>query len=173
MSIDSNAGPAAVADAQLRGHLAALAVAEQVIRTCPQLPDSVTTECHSWSTGSRVVQVYFHSSKIGVAALARALAVRTTTEPHSTTDPRPYTSLEAVVDGVQVHAWTLTDAVEQSDDLLVESATAEVQADGLCPWRRVTDTLNGLIAAGVPAHIEPDGHISNPAGDADSERGDR
>ncbi|MFD8970508.1 hypothetical protein ACFV0C_36900 [Streptomyces sp. NPDC059568] len=32
------------------------------------------------------------------------------------------------------------------------------------PWQRATDGLNALIDAGVPFHIEPDGHISNPSG---------
>ncbi|PJN38957.1 hypothetical protein CG747_20645 [Streptomyces sp. CB02959] len=32
-------------------------------------------------------------------------------------------------------------------------------------WQRVTDALNALVAAGIPVHVEPDGHISNPAAD--------
>ncbi|MFJ5675008.1 hypothetical protein [Streptomyces sp. NPDC093097] len=32
-------------------------------------------------------------------------------------------------------------------------------------WQRVTDALNALVDAGIPVHVEPDGHLSNPAGD--------
>lgn len=33
------------------------------------------------------------------------------------------------------------------------------------PWQRAVDGLNALVDADIPFHIEPDGHISNPAGD--------
>ncbi|MEV5598418.1 hypothetical protein [Streptomyces sp. NPDC052496] len=33
------------------------------------------------------------------------------------------------------------------------------------PWQQAVDGLNALVDAGVPVHIEPDGHIANPAGD--------
>ncbi|MEU4205621.1 hypothetical protein AB0F64_37615 [Streptomyces sp. NPDC026294] len=33
------------------------------------------------------------------------------------------------------------------------------------PWQRAVDGLNALVGAGIPVHIEPDGHIANPAGD--------
>ncbi|MFF1416532.1 hypothetical protein [Streptomyces sp. NPDC058280] len=32
------------------------------------------------------------------------------------------------------------------------------------PWQHATDGLNALVDAGIPFHIEPDGHISNPSG---------
>lgn len=108
MSTDSTS-PAALADAQRRGHMVALSVAEQVISICPQLPDTVEINCHSWAPNGASVRLYFHSSEVGVAALARELAVRTTTRPCRDDNPAPYTSLDAVVDGVPVHAWTLGD----------------------------------------------------------------
>ncbi|MFJ3949041.1 hypothetical protein ACIPXV_03080 [Streptomyces libani] len=109
MSTDSTS-PAAVADAQRRGYMAALAVAEQVISICPQLPDTVEINCHSWTPDEASVRLYFHCSETGVAALARELAVETTTRPHRVKNPIPYTSLDAIVAGVPVHAWTLGDA---------------------------------------------------------------
>ncbi|MFE0376208.1 hypothetical protein ACFW1M_11590 [Streptomyces inhibens] len=33
------------------------------------------------------------------------------------------------------------------------------------PWQRAADGLNALVAAGIPVHVESDGHISNPCGD--------
>lgn len=33
------------------------------------------------------------------------------------------------------------------------------------PWQRAVDGLNALVDAGVPVHIEPDGHIANSSGD--------
>ncbi|MFC8625646.1 hypothetical protein [Streptomyces anulatus] len=33
------------------------------------------------------------------------------------------------------------------------------------PWERALDGLNALVDAGVPVHIEPDGHIANSSGD--------
>lgn len=32
------------------------------------------------------------------------------------------------------------------------------------PWQRAVDGLNALVDAGIGFHVEPDGHISNPAG---------
>ncbi|MGG2461742.1 hypothetical protein ACO0M4_18310 [Streptomyces sp. RGM 3693] len=32
-------------------------------------------------------------------------------------------------------------------------------------WQQALDGLNALVDAGVPVHIEPDGHIANPLGD--------
>lgn len=101
--------PAAVADAQRRGYMAALAVTEQVIRICPQLPTKLEINCASWAPSDVSVRLFFHDSEIGVSALARELAVETTTRPHSDDNPAPYTSLDAIVAGVPVHAWTLGD----------------------------------------------------------------
>ncbi|WP_433855109.1 hypothetical protein [Streptomyces kronopolitis] len=36
---------------------------------------------------------------------------------------------------------------------------------GVSPWQRAVDGLNALVDAGIGFHVEPDGHISNPAGD--------
>ncbi|OKI04956.1 hypothetical protein A6A06_09705 [Streptomyces sp. CB02923] len=33
------------------------------------------------------------------------------------------------------------------------------------PWQQAVDGLNALVDAGISFHIEPDGHIANPAGD--------
>ncbi|MFI9079174.1 hypothetical protein ACIGW8_22340 [Streptomyces sioyaensis] len=43
---------------------------------------------------------------------------------------------------------------------LEQQAPAEVS-----PWQRAVDGLNALVDAGIGFHVEPDGHISNPAGD--------
>ncbi|WP_411121274.1 hypothetical protein [Streptomyces sp. x-19] len=32
-------------------------------------------------------------------------------------------------------------------------------------WQQAVDGLNALLDAGIPIHIEPDGHIANPLGD--------
>lgn len=50
---------------------------------------------------------------------------------------------------------------------LLEQARAEAKTvlGDVSPWQRVVDALNGLEAAWIPVHIEPDGHISNPLGD--------
>ncbi|TBO60054.1 hypothetical protein EYS09_08680 [Streptomyces kasugaensis] len=42
------------------------------------------------------------------------------------------------------------------------SALGEASSASL--WKRVTDALNALVATGIPVHVEPDGHISNPSG---------
>ncbi|WP_030992174.1 hypothetical protein [Streptomyces sp. NRRL S-1813] len=89
--------------------MAALAVAERIIRICPQLPSWVTTNCGPWAPDQVSVRLYFHNDEAGVAALARELDVETTTRPHSDDNPAPYTSLNAMVAGVPVEAWTLGD----------------------------------------------------------------
>ncbi|MEU0087212.1 hypothetical protein [Streptomyces sp. NPDC006274] len=33
------------------------------------------------------------------------------------------------------------------------------------PWQRAVEGLNALVDAGIPFHVEPDGHISNSSGD--------
>ncbi|WP_431999266.1 hypothetical protein [Streptomyces sioyaensis] len=38
------------------------------------------------------------------------------------------------------------------------------QVAEVSPWQRAVDGLNALAAAGIPVHVEPDGHISNPCG---------
>ncbi|MGA5635011.1 hypothetical protein [Streptomyces lydicamycinicus] len=109
MSTDS-ISPAAVADAQRRGYMAALSAAEHVISICPQLPSSLDIRCGAWAPDAPEVRLYFHDSEVGVAALARELAVETTTRPHSDNKPAPYTSLNTVVNGIPVEAWTLGEA---------------------------------------------------------------
>lgn len=104
---DDFTSPAAVADAQRRGYMAALSVAEQVISICPQLPASLEINCNQWAPNEVSVRLYFHDSEMGVAALARELAVETTTRPHREGNPAPYTSLNTVVAGLPVEAWTL------------------------------------------------------------------
>lgn len=108
MSSDRTA-PVALADAQRRGHMAALSAAEHVVSICPQLPDTVTITCTSWASGEPSVRLYFHQSVVGVEALAHELATPAATRPHSDDDPAPYTSLNAVVRGIPVHACTLGD----------------------------------------------------------------
>ncbi|MEU7155123.1 hypothetical protein [Streptomyces chrestomyceticus] len=33
------------------------------------------------------------------------------------------------------------------------------------PWQQAVDGLNALVDAGIPVHVEPDGHIANTLGD--------
>lgn len=40
----------------------------------------------------------------------------------------------------------------------------QTNPDTTSPWQRAVDGLNALAAAGIPVHVEPDGHISNPCG---------
>ncbi|PJN38956.1 hypothetical protein CG747_20640 [Streptomyces sp. CB02959] len=101
--------PAAVADAQRRGHMAALSAAEHIVSICPQAPDTVTVTCSPWAPEKPTVRLYFHRSEDGVKALARELTTETTTRPHSDDDPAPYTFVDTIVNGVPVHAWTLGD----------------------------------------------------------------
>ncbi|MFI5525035.1 hypothetical protein [Streptomyces platensis] len=43
-------------------------------------------------------------------------------------------------------------------------AELEQQTADVSPWQRAVDGLNALVDADLPVHVEPDGHISNPAG---------
>lgn len=57
---------------------------------------------------------------------------------------------------------------EQLLTATIGQSTAARQALGLPedgPWQRAVDGLNALVDAGVPVHIEPDGHIANSSGD--------
>ncbi|WP_143670443.1 hypothetical protein [Streptomyces antimycoticus] len=47
----------------------------------------------------------------------------------------------------------------------LRARAAELEAAKVSPWQRATDGLNALVDAGIPFHVEPDGHISNPLGD--------
>ncbi|WP_275462109.1 hypothetical protein [Streptomyces noursei] len=99
--------PPATEDAQRRGHLAALAVAVQIVKRSPLLPTDVQTACRSFAPDEPCIRLYFHQSAAGVEQLARALGVEATTEPFRDGDPRPYVSMTATVDGIPVEAWTL------------------------------------------------------------------
>lgn len=46
-----------------------------------------------------------------------------------------------------------------------DRAQLKARRDAVSPWQRAVDGLNSLASAGIGFHIEPDGHISNPAGD--------
>ncbi|KAA6221759.1 hypothetical protein CP973_07085 [Streptomyces albofaciens JCM 4342] len=58
---------------------------------------------------------------------------------------------------------------EQADviaQLASKVARGAVRPNNLgLPWQRAVDGLNALVDAGIPVHIDPDGHIANPAGD--------
>ncbi|GCD38032.1 hypothetical protein OEIGOIKO_05842 [Streptomyces chrestomyceticus JCM 4735] len=97
------------ADAQRRGHLAALAVAEQIIWTSPVLPSGFAVTCYSFAPTPEV-EFRFSRSAAGVEALARICGVAVSAGPHGDDDPRTYVSMTAVVDEVSVKAWTLLDA---------------------------------------------------------------
>lgn len=53
----------------------------------------------------------------------------------------------------------------QSPETAAELARLQALDAGVTPWQQATDGLNALVDAGIPFHVEPDGHISNPCGD--------
>ncbi|MEU0659559.1 hypothetical protein [Streptomyces lavendulocolor] len=50
-------------------------------------------------------------------------------------------------------------------DAAVSGSTAGDEQAVTSPWQQAVDGLNALVDAGIPLHIEPDGHIANPCGD--------
>ncbi len=97
----------AVEDAQRRGHMAALSVAEQIVSTSPLPPTDVRTSCPTFAAGEPSVDVYFHQCAAGVEMLAKELGGTAITRPHSELDPRPYVSAQLAVSGIPVRAWSL------------------------------------------------------------------
>lgn len=65
-------------------------------------------------------------------------------------------------EGTLVH---LQWAVEELAKYVGKEPTAGDEQPETSPWQRAVDGLNALAESGVPFHIEPDGHISNPFGD--------
>ncbi|WP_244308842.1 hypothetical protein [Streptomyces monomycini] len=105
--ITQTTSPPDAAEEQRRGHLAALAVVEQIIWTSPFVPTTLTTHCAKQAEPS--VEAYFHRSAEGVEALALALGVTAAVTPFRPDDPRPYVEMDAIVAGVPVRAWALLD----------------------------------------------------------------
>ncbi|MFF4403759.1 hypothetical protein [Streptomyces sp. NPDC001404] len=89
--------------------MAAFAVAEHVVSVSPVVPTDVKTNCAPFKPESPTVDVYFHRSAHGVKALARILGTTTSTSPLRGSDPRAFVTASAVVNGIQVRAWTLLD----------------------------------------------------------------
>ncbi|MCF3101491.1 hypothetical protein IPZ58_07845 [Streptomyces roseoverticillatus] len=96
-------------DAQRRGHMAALSVAEQIVSISPVAPTHVRATCRDYAADKPSVDVYFHRSAGGVEELAEVLGADVTTRPNGDEDPRPFTSMVTVMAGVSVQAWTLGD----------------------------------------------------------------
>ncbi|MFD7661253.1 hypothetical protein [Streptomyces sp. NPDC059788] len=84
-----------------------MAVAESIIKTSPVLPPTVSVTC--LDPARPRVSVH-HESAAGVEALAHVLGESATTAPFRHGDPRPFVSINAVIDEVPVRAWALLDA---------------------------------------------------------------
>lgn len=95
------------AEAQRRGHMAALSVAQQIITISPIVPNHVKATCEDFAADEPSVDVYFHRCPSAVEQLAEVLGAEVTTKPSSEEDPQPFTSMVAVMAGVPVQAWTL------------------------------------------------------------------
>ncbi|MBP8536125.1 hypothetical protein [Streptomyces sp. MK37H] len=115
MSIDRNEHQPTADETQRRGHIAALAVAEQIVTLSPIVPNDVTVTCHLFAPDTPSVDVYFHHSREGVEALAEALGGTVSTRPHRNEDPRPHVSASVVVSSVPVRVWSLLDGVAAQD----------------------------------------------------------
>ncbi|MEU7156016.1 hypothetical protein AB0A98_06165 [Streptomyces chrestomyceticus] len=109
MSTQSTAPPDA--ETQRRRHLAAMAVAESIIKTSPILPVTIAVTCLDLVNPRVSVQ---HESVAGVEAWAHALGVRAVTVPFQPGDPRPFVSITTVIDEVPAQAWALLDAAAVS-----------------------------------------------------------
>ncbi|MEE4598282.1 hypothetical protein V2J94_41675 [Streptomyces sp. DSM 41524] len=115
MSIDLNEHQPAADETQRRGHMAALAVAEQIVTISPIVPTGVTVTCSAGAPDRPRVEAHFYHSPEGVEQLAEVLGATVTTRPHQQSDPRPFTSAELVVSGVPVLAWSLAAPVAAQD----------------------------------------------------------
>ncbi|MFI2078276.1 hypothetical protein [Streptomyces triculaminicus] len=94
-------------DAQRRGHMAAMSVAEHLLDISPIMPSDVKTACAAFEVDKPSIDLFFYNSPEGVRALADVLGVDATAAPHSESDSRTFTSMQAMVSGVPVRAWSL------------------------------------------------------------------
>ncbi|MFJ5675007.1 hypothetical protein [Streptomyces sp. NPDC093097] len=99
-------------DAQRRGHLAALSAATLIVMHSPVVPNDITVRCNDFAPDSPQISVFFYESAAGVEQLAQSLGAQATTRPFRDTDPRPYVSMTATLDGIPVEAWTLLGKAE-------------------------------------------------------------
>ncbi|MFI7315200.1 hypothetical protein [Streptomyces hygroscopicus] len=111
MSTQITDRPPTAEETQRRGHMAALAVAEQIVILSPLVPTDVKVTCAAFDNGQPSVNVYFHDSAEGVEQLAEVLGATAGTRPFQKDDPRPYTEAQLMVSGVPVKAWALLDGV--------------------------------------------------------------
>ncbi|MEU0665702.1 hypothetical protein ABZ508_26450 [Streptomyces lavendulocolor] len=59
----------------------------------------------------------------------------------------------------------VADELRRLAEAAVSGSTAGDEQAETSPWQQAVDGLNALVDAGIPLHIEPDGHIANPCGD--------
>ncbi|MEU7597532.1 hypothetical protein AB0B79_31545 [Streptomyces sp. NPDC039022] len=107
--ITQTTSPPEAAEAQRRGHLAALAVVEQIISTCPIVPPSASVTCYDFAPEKPRVEVHY-TSAAGMEALAQMLSATVTTEPFGPDDPRPYMTMHGELAGVPIRASALLNA---------------------------------------------------------------
>lgn len=107
------------AEAQRRGHMAAQIVAEHLLSISPVPPYSVQVSCSLPPTGVEVAQprvrLHFSPDTDGVEQLAALLDEETKAAENSDDDPRTYLSVDAIVDNIPVHAWSLLPLAQDSE----------------------------------------------------------
>ncbi|MFH8753001.1 hypothetical protein ACH4GK_17600 [Streptomyces rimosus] len=141
--ITQTTSPPDAAEAQRRGHTAALAVGEQILMLSPVVPTTITAHCTKQAAAEPSVEVYFHQSAEGVEALAQALGTAATTKPFRPADPRPYMEMDTVVAGVPVSAWALLD---------IPTPVIEMPEPYACAWCGVSLPHGIQYAKAVGGH---------------------
>lgn len=96
----------------------------------------------------------------------RVTELRAELEPYEVLNPQQCPKglhADWLVDSEHTHAcpWCRIDELRAA----ASGSTAGDEQPETSPWQRAVDGLNALADSGVPFHIEPDGHISNPFGD--------
>ncbi|MEU7154073.1 hypothetical protein AB0B15_39590 [Streptomyces sp. NPDC045456] len=135
--------PPDAAEAQRRGHMAALAVVEQIISTCPIVPPSASVTCYDFAPEKPRVEVHY-TSAAGMEALAQMLSATVTTTPFGPDDPRPYIEMHSVMAGVPVRAYAL---------LGIPTPAVAMPDPYACAWCGITRLPHGRQdAKGVGGH---------------------
>ncbi|MFE5591501.1 hypothetical protein [Streptomyces sp. NPDC056549] len=92
----------------------AFAVTEMVVASLPEVPSSIIMQDTDRQQGC-TVRLYFHNAPEQVTDFGNRYGAPTeaTTRPNSIrpSGPEAYTEATAVIDGVTVKAWSLTDTV--------------------------------------------------------------
>ncbi|WP_030992175.1 hypothetical protein [Streptomyces sp. NRRL S-1813] len=100
----------------------------------------------------------------GIAADLDAAGMLQSPETAAELEQQATTGRMAVIEDVA--AWLKSVGETGAAYLVSTCDISEGQAPGadVSPWQRAVDGLNALATAGIPVHVEPDGHISNPCG---------